>query len=399
MTKIDVKKLKVLFIKSRIYKKRHTGVLIMKKLQISKKVKIALISVLIILIGISSFLLYREVSIPRFEEQKNAVYSYNNKGSINYTVFLKPNTLYEGSTLGEGKLYITEFIDYINTTFNYEFSGERDIDLKGTYDITAKVQGFAGDGKDLKNIWEKNYVIVGQKGFSINSTTKTIKEEVKFNLDPYNTFVAELAEVTKIDSQTMLTLSMNIKIKGTTDKGSIEEILSPSLIIPLETAMFEIGGETIIDKPGAIEEIIQVQLPLNTKQVIIYGIIIGILTLAFILLIFFIKTSPKKDPLEKELNKIFKKHGDRLVALVNDIDIFNARTVRSIDDLVRLADEITKPILYKYSEDYKEINKFYVTDEDDIFVLDLNDLFSDEIIEIVEGNNLSDINEEIKIES
>lgn len=368
------------------------------KLHINKKLKISIISFLIILIATSSFLLYREVSIPSFEEQETPVYTYNNNGSINYTVFLKPNNLYEGSTLGEGKLYITEFIDYINTTFNYEFSGERDIGLKGTYDITAKVQGFAGDGKDLKNIWEKNYVIVGQKSFNINSTTKTIKEEVKLNLDPYNTFVAELAEVTKIDSQTMLTLSMNIKINGTTDKGSIEETLSPSLIIPLETAMFEITTNNI-DKPGAIEETIQVQLPVNTKQVLLYGIILGILTLGLIFLIFFVKTAPKKDPLEKELNKIFKKHGDRLVALVNDIDINNARTVRSIDDLVRLADEITKPILYKYSEDYKEINKFYVIDEDDIFVFNLNDLFSDEILEIAEENSLSDTNEEIKIES
>lgn len=43
--------------------------------------------------------------------------------------------------------------------------------------------------------------------------------------------------------------------------------------------MFEIGGNTTIDKPGAIEETIQVQLPANQKQVLLIKVIIGVLTL------------------------------------------------------------------------------------------------------------------------
>lgn len=364
------------------------------KLKINKKLKIGLIAILTIVVALSTYLLYKEVKIPDFEEQKTPVYSYNNKASINYTVFLKPNDLYKGSSLDEGKLYITEFVDYIRTTFNYEFSGEREAELKGTYEIVAKVQGFTGEGEKLINIWEKNYTIVGKKSFTVDSTTKTIKEEVKLSLDPYNTFVTELYEATKINSQTMLTLYMNINLSGITDKGPIEETISPSLIIPLDTAMFEIVTNNI-DKPGAIEETIQVQLPVNIKQVLLYGIIIGILTLALIFLIFFIKTAPDKDPFEKELKKIFKKHGDRLVALNSDIDITNAINVRSIDDLVKIADEIGKPILYKYSENYKEINKFYVTHEDDIYIFNLEEFNPIEKIEEVEEVKVTSVSEEI----
>lgn len=371
------------------------------KLAINKKLKIALISLLAILISISSFLLFREVNSPRFEEQKNPVYSYNNKGSVNYTVFLKSNNLYESTSLEEGKLYITEFVDYIRTTFNYEFSGERAADIKGTYEIVAKVQGFTGEGEKLKNIWEKNFVIVGQKSFSLVGTTKTIKEEINLNLDPYNTFVSEIVEATKIKSQTMLTLAMNIKLEGTTDKGPIVETISPSLIIPLDTAMFEIGGNNIIDKPGIIEETIQVQIPINTKQVLLYGIIIGILTLILILLIFFIKTAPNKDPYEKKLSQIFKKHGDRLVALNSDLIITNSNVsqVKSIDDLVKIADEVGKPIMYKYSDDYKEINKFYVSNEDEVYILDLSEMIVREEIVTIDDSKVLENEEEIKIGS
>lgn len=369
------------------------------KLQINKKLRIGLILLLVIFITTSSLLLYRQVSSPIFEEQKTLVYTYNNRSSINYTVFLKPNNLYEGSSLDEEKLYITEFVDYIRTTFNYEFSGERDANLKGTYEIVAKVQGFTGEAEKLKNLWEKNFVIVGQKSFNLVGTSKTIKEEIKLNLNEYNTFVTELAESTKINSQAMLTLAMNINLTGTTDKGPIKETISPSLIIPLDTAIFEISGDTIIDKPGAIEETVQVQLPVNTKQVLLYGIIIGLLSLVLIFLIFFIKTAPNKEPLEKELKKIFKKHGDRLVALNSELIITEVKLVRTIDDLVKIADEIGKPILYKYSENYKEINKFYVTNVEDIYVFDLNDIFPVELIESVEDTIVTDTIEEIEIEA
>lgn len=370
------------------------------KLQINKNLKIGLISILIILISTTSFLLYRQARIPKYEDQTTSVYTYNNKSSTNYTVFLKPNNLYEGNSLGESSFYITEFVDYIESDFKYEFTGERAADLKGKYEILAKVQGFTGEGEKLKIIWEKNYIILGNKSFDIKNTTKVITEEVKLDLEPYNEFVVELKKITKVNSQAMLTLVMNVTVEGKTDKGEIKETLSPSLTIPLDTAMFEISGNAIIDKSGAIEETNRVQLPINQKQVLLYGIIIGILILLLIVMIFFIKIAPEKDLHEILLNKIFKKHGDRLVALNNELLINDTsrRYVKSIDDLVRIADEIAKPILYKYSQDYKEINKFYVTHEEQIYIFDIRDiLVKDELNTIDLSNDLED--EEIKIKS
>lgn len=376
-----------------IYITRHKGVLSMK-LQINKNLRIGLISILILLIITSSFLLFQQVRSPKYEEQKTPVYTYNNKGSINYAVFLKSNNLYEANSLEEGKLYITEFVDHIRTNFYYEFTGERAANLKGKYEIVATVQGSMGEGEKVKDIWEKNYVIVRSTRFDLNDTTKKITEEVKLDLRPYIEFAAEIKQASKINSQTMLTLVMNITVEGTTDKGPIEETISPSLIIPLDTAMFEIGGNATIDKPGVIEETKQVQIPVNAKTVLLYGIIIGLLTLALIFVIFFIKIAPSKDPHEKLLKKIFKNHGDRLVALNSELLINNKNCsyVKSIDDLVKIADEIGKPILYKYSQDYKEIDKFYISHEEQVYILELSEIIELDKVDV-------SIDEEVKIES
>ena len=344
------------------------------KLQINKKLRFVLISILIILISISSFLLFREVRIPKYEEQTKAVYTYNNKASAKHTVILKPNNLYDVSTLDEGKVYITEFVDQIRASFNYEFSGERNIDIKGNYEIIAKVQGFTGEGENLKNIWEKKYIIVKKEDFDIEDKTKTIKEEVRLSLEPYNNFVKEVKETSNVSSQTMLTLVMNVNLTGEINKNKLEDTISPSLIIPLDSPMFEIGGNKTIDEEQSIEEIANVQIPVNSKQVIFYGVIIFLLLSLLILLFFFIEIAAEKDAHEKLLKKIFKKHGDRLVALNNEfiIDTTNTIHVKSIDDLVRIADEIGKPILYKYNQDHKEINMFYISGEEQVYLLDLN---------------------------
>lgn len=351
------------------------------RININKKLKIGLISILVIMTGIISFLLYKEIKYPGFEEQKTPVYTYNNKANVNYKVFTKPNKLYDINPLEEGKLYITEYVDYINTTFNYEFTGERNANLKGNYSIIGKVQGFTKDGENIINIWEKDFPIIRRKDFAVNSNSKSIMEEIRINLDEYNIFVKEIIETSKINCQTALTVTMDIDLEGETDKGSIKEIISPSLIIPLNTNMFQISGSTNIEKPGVIEETRQIQLPINKNQVIIYGIILGILLIGLILVIFLTKVVVIiKDPLEKMLKQIFKKHGDRLVALNNDdlINTVNASEVKSIDDLVRIADEIGKPIMYKYSSDYNEIKRFYITDENDIYVLDIDNIVTND---------------------
>jgi hypothetical protein len=347
------------------------------KLSLYKNLRIALIVIIIIITGIISFLLYRELAVPTFEEQKIPQFSYINNGLINYKVYLKPNNLYEEYYLEEGRLYIYEFVDHILTEFSYEFSGDKDAQIAGTYDITAQIQGFTGDGEKRTNLWQKNIPILSNKRINSNNNSVSLKEETKINIEEYNTYAKEIIESSKVSCQTSLNILFDINLKAVTEKGTVEEKVSPSLIIPLNTSMFEVKSNNI-QKPGSIDDTIQVQLPVNKAKVIFYGIIIGISALGLIFLIIFTKVAPEKDPLEKELNKIFKKHGDRLVALSSEVDISNARTVRTIDDLVRLADEINKPILYKYSDDYKEINNFFITNDDEIYVFDLEDLIPKE---------------------
>lgn len=377
------------------------------KLSIHKRLRIGLISILIILIPLISFLILKEISNPGFEEQKNTLYSYNTKSIIDYNVHLKLNNLYDKTTLEKGKLYITEFVDYIDANFKYEFIGERSADIKGEYNIIAKVNGFTGEGDKLINIWEKEFPIKQYKYFNSKEGKTSINEKIKLNLSEYNTFVQQIKESSKISCDTILTLSMNVNLKGATDQGTIEEIISPEIVIPLDVSMFEITENNIVNQDKAIEETIQVQLSVNKKLVIIYGVILLVSLSALIVMIFIVKATPEMDPLEKELKRIFRKHGDRLVAInseaiesmaiYSDNAIKNSISVNSFEDLVRIADELNKPIFYKYRKNYNEIKNFYFSNENEKYLFSLEYLLTSD--ENEENDISTDSSEQINAES
>lgn len=344
------------------------------KLTLYKKQRITFISALVLFIILITFLIYNSISNPGFKDEKIQLYSYNYKTTIDYNVYLKQNNLYNETYLNEGKIYITEFVDHINANLKFEFLGERATDIKGEYNIIAKVNGFTGEGEKLVNIWEKDFPIKQHNWFNSKDGKIKINEQVKFNISEYNAFVTEIKEASKINCQTNLTLLININMIATTDKGLIEKNISPSLIIPLDVDMFEISENNIVDQKESIEETIKVPIRVNKNLSIVLGIILSLLLIALVIIIFFIKVEPEKDPIEKEVRKIFKKHGDRLVALNSDIIIKDSVFVKSIDDLVKISDESEKPILYKYSDDYKEINMFYVSNDIDTYIFEINNL-------------------------
>lgn len=349
------------------------------QVKINKRIKLGLIIITTIFIILSIFLLNKTVKHPGVKEEKVSLYTYNQTANVNYKVFLKPNPLYSEETLDERKIYITKFVNYIDTSLKYQFSGDRKVDVKGDYNITATVEGYVGEGETYKIIWKKEYLLLPKKEYSFNDKKASINENIKLNIDEYNNFVKKIIEETGININVKLVVAMNVNQKVNTDKGLIEETISPVVEIPLNKDYFEIAGNLSQEKPGTIEETKQVQLPVDENKVIMYKIILGILFILLIFMIFFTKAKPMLNPHEKMIKRIFKKHGDRLVALNNVIENTHEKhsEVKSIDDLVRIADEIEKPIMYKHSLDYKEISKFYVYDDKQIYIFDLAKIIID----------------------
>ncbi len=290
-------------------------------------------------------------------------------------MLLKPNMLYSQPSMGEGETYITATVDQIRASFNYQFTGEEPANIKGDYEIVAVMEGYTGrqEKEQTKTIWKKETVYLPKTSFNMQGQEFSVSKNVSVKLEDYNNFISALAESTKINTQSRLSVIMRVNLKAETEHGVIEEKAAPAIIIPLGTSYFEIAKNEI-NQPGALEKTQKVRQPINKSKVAAYGVGLAGGIIALIYLIFFTNAT-QKDLYAKQLDQIFKKHGSRLVALERDAGMAHDDfyKVYSFEDLVRISDELGQPIMYKFSEDYKDISKFYVTVEQNTYLFDLKE--------------------------
>ncbi|MDF2840144.1 MAG: hypothetical protein K0Q99_916 [Clostridia bacterium] len=361
----------------------------MKK-SINKRVKIALMLMLLIIITIMAALIYLTIKNPGVREEKITLLNYNNKTEIKYKVILKPNPLYSGDSLEEDKLYLTSYVDNIKTNLQYEFRANKVVDILGDYEILAIVEGYTIEEKKVKVIWQKEFTLLPKTNFKSKDANFSINKEIVFPLEEYINFAAQIREATELNVPINASVVMNVSLQVEAGSNFIEKKVAPSINIPLDSKFFEITKSGIENTPGAIEETKQIPLPVNQNLVIAYSTVLGLALLALLYLLVFVKGDKPVDIFKKQLNKIFKSHGTRLVAINNEIGTTFGMyyKVKSIEDLVRMADELGKPIMYRYSTDPKEITKFYIHDDKSMFSFNLKDMLAEMDMEASEADNL-----------
>lgn len=350
----------------------------MKK-ELNKGIKVLL--TIIAAAGVLAFsvLLYHEALNKGFEERKVPVYNYKSKPAVDYKVYFKPNMLYDDNHQGVNDVYIANYVDHIQPSFTYEFSGERTAEISGDYGITAVMEGYISENDKNKTIWKKSIKLMPQKNFKGREAKLSITEKIPIRFEEYNSFVTRLIEETKVGSQAKLTVYMDINLNVETAEGLIQEKYSPCMIIPLNVAYFEITKGNIEEKTGAIDVVKRVEVLPDKLLVVIYTAALFISLFILVFLLFFTKEAPKKDPTIRNMNRILKNYSSRLVALTHDIAEGNevCYAVESFTDIIKIADEVEKPILYKYCSDIKDIKSFYVIDGSGRYVYKLKEPQSD----------------------
>lgn len=302
------------------------------------------------------------------------MFKYTQQSDVNYRVFLKPNVLYNQASLtGDNGVFISEFVDYIKLHYNYAFKSTKKANIDVTYNVVAEMEGYVGEKEAYKSIWKKQFVLLPKKRLHQNSNAVYLQEGIPLKLPVFNSFAANVIQTSKVDSMVKMAVVMNIETLAESGKSKVVEHTSPRVVIPLRTDFFEITKSQIGERPGVVQKFSKIRLPLNKAKVIGFALLSGILFIALAYLLFF--TSAKViEPLIRKLNHIFRSHGDRLVAVTTEL-VFDSKKqleVKSIEDLVRVADEIGTTIMYNYNFQPKRITKFFVIGNDYIYVYDLS---------------------------
>lgn len=312
------------------------------KREINREIRLPIIAILILLFAVFAYDAYTAYRLPIEVTHDVTAFTYTHSGDFYYAVCLKPNSLYETTTIGEGKTYFRKITERIDTVFAYEFSCDRDAEITGEYDVTACVSS--------ADEWEKCFVLVPRTTFASSGISASFTDSLQIDPAYYDGVLSDISDEIGARSQNPeLTIRYNIHTVARTDVGDVDESLTPSLVIPLNKNAFTIENNTG-EKTGSIKtrKTIFKQNVADRRR---YSTAAAILIL-ILLIVFAFQTSDTQVTLseaEKEIISARKKYGD-WIADAMDVPIESGQSaivMRSLDDLVKIAEELGKPIIQK----------------------------------------------------
>lgn len=355
----------------------------MKKWTLKKNTRQRVIAVLLFFLVLALAGLYWSYTRPAETTVDYTAFPYSQESTLDYRVYLLPNELYEETYLEPGRAYISALTDYISTEFAYRFSAGSKADIDGEYSVTANIVALTGQEDYL--VWEKNFPLLAPEAFHVHGKDVFLREEVILPFSEYVALANSIVETTGFSPQKLnLRVNYNVGLAADTPEGAIEETAASELIIPLSGNVFTVGGSLEDSETGGI--------PASRVEPVPYfeearsGFALLSILLVLFLLIFIQVTVGKEERnkfVKKRLSHILKQYRDRIVKCTEKISASghdNILLVASFEDLLKIADELGKPIFYQNGqngqneENYE--HSFFVFSEQYAYRYNLGEVFS-----------------------
>lgn len=316
-----------------------------KKIRVAGRVRLA---VMIILALLFAGALYHTCTVfrkPALVERKVAVLSYRQKGDLSYSVQIRPNSVFPEERLGPGGTYFTKVVKAIDADFSYLFKADRAAALKATYSVVATV--------DAPKMWQKEFTLVLPTEVAAKGDTLSITRPFTIDLPFYNDFLKAVSEeLGATASEPRLVIKAPVEVKAVSPAGVVTDRLAPEMIIPLASGCFQVSGELSPVKRGeltALRKVADPSLGRRKKTAVAFLAGAGML-LVFWPLVTGCERKKTDDGGKRELELLARTCGDRMVQVQAGFSLPDgvvAVPLNSPEDLVRVADELGKPVIFQ----------------------------------------------------
>jgi len=330
-----------------------------------KKIKKFNVVLAILMLALSVFLFYLGAT---FKIEKKL--SYSEEGNIDYKVYLKSNSDYDTPYLGKDRKYIASLIDHIDITYDYCFSGDKDMDYTCEYYILATSTVKDGSGDDSKVIYQKENYLLDNKSKKVSGKKISLSETISINYEEYNKIIDDFNKKYSLsgnNNKLKLMLSVNIKGENSEFDTPINDSSSLDFIIPLTDKTIAIDvGYNEIDKQSE-----KVEVSSNKFINIVFfafAVVLALFSIKIIISLIrqYVKFRQEQTYYEKEKSSILNQYG-KVISNVDEIEkisLLNFVDVENFADLINIRDCLDKPILFAEIQGLKESAWFVVVDNE-----------------------------------
>jgi len=287
---------------------------------------------------------------------------YTEQGWFDYEIYLKPNMLYEedvlrsdtvpttepsspAQTLGPGLVYFPKIIDSIAASFSYQFLSDKPAtNLVEVVEVTALLE--------YPGMWSKNFTLVPK-----TSTKGPIAVDFPVNIRTFNTVTNTLRTELGFGAVNYdLTIKATVHTTGDIGSRHIDQVFTHSLKGQLGTTTFTLTGNLNKQQPGTIVEYTTVPVAKTWvfRGLSLVGVALAVFAFLFVLLNFRHAQAGAIFGMEEEALQAKRKHKGIIVD-VGELPPVQAGeaviTVGSVEELVKTADALLKPVLHHAGTD------------------------------------------------
>jgi hypothetical protein len=299
------------------------------------------------------------------------------EGTFDYTIYLEDNSLYdthslkppattpyvppEQKTLGAESVIPYQLIDRVEASYYYNFRSSHPVTgLVEEVTITATLND--------PDLWSKST-------FLVPSTRETGDFKIDFPVDlaSLNELLDSIRSETGTAGDTYnLVIEAFVHVTAQTEYGPIDEVFTQTLTTDMSGSTLTWNEDLEKTQEGSITT---TRIFPNSNRYL--GLSVGgvkttslALLLIFLVifaasLVFYQKTKPAELPsFEKEALTIGKKYADRIAQVSSQTPVASEKIISldSIEDLVKVADELGKPVMHQPPINSEKQHTYYVID-------------------------------------
>ena len=340
----------------------------LKTPKVSKRIAIApkqwylIMGVLFFFFILSSANLYGIYQQPGTLEDRVVSQRYTHTGTFDYLATLEDNTVYGVTTLrpGQGILF-KRLIDGLNVTFSYTFQASESITIDGSYSVQAQLQ---------TSYWTKYYTLANTTTFTASSNQQAFTVTFPVDIIMYETILQTINQETGVNAgSATLVIQPSVRMHTQTSDGTIYDTFPCTLSIPLNQNTIDISENLTQTQRGVQYQTIEVEnTDASSSQTNWSAATIVLLGAAVAFPLIVNKGDTSDDSQNQTLKKIMKKYGEFIVSVNHQPDTTGMTTlnIQSIKDLMKVSEELGKPIIY-YTPATKKEHTFYVADASVIY--------------------------------
>lgn len=320
------------------------------KIKMRKSTRYFYIALASILFAISTVILFGNLFGGKTDKTKEEIYSYTNNFNYDYKVNLTENKYIDETTLDMSEsAYITDLMDNIDLNLNYSYHADEKSTIKYTYSIKAVLNGvYTKDGEEQK-IWTKEQVLKEPTENTVIDKNFEIKENLLLNLKDQNQLVKDFEQEIAISIDATYNLVLDVQTNTQINGQQVDNHYISTVSIDLGKKTTTISGENNKSDTQYISKEIE-----QTSETSIFTKVVGIIMLVVSICIFryiFVKTVPMnktRNEFRLELNRILRLCQDKIVQVSSnlEVDTTNVIDVRDFGEIVKVSEELFKPILY-----------------------------------------------------